>query len=131
MVGSINALEARDPALNAAALGGEAGLSLTLGRFQLTGAGGAQRLMPELAPDRTVATYRGRVGYHPVPELGISLSYSRAPFDEIASLIEQNLNLELLEAGFDASPFPGLLSMAGATDCGSVTETGGPARSRG
>ena len=113
VVGSVNALEASDPALDAAGLGGEAGLTLTLGRFQLMGAGGAQRLMPQLAPDRTVATYRGRVGYHPVSELGVSLSYSRAPFDEIASLIEQNLSLELLEAGFDARPFTGFTLYGG------------------
>jgi hypothetical protein len=58
-------------------------------------------LYPELAPERTAATYRGRLGYRPDPHLGLSLGYSRLPFDEIASLIERGLDMEALEGGFD------------------------------
>jgi tetratricopeptide (TPR) repeat protein len=104
---SANALETRDPARDATRVGGEAGLSLALGRVQLTGAAGARRLFPEVAESRTAATYRGRLGYRPVPAFGLSLGYSRAPFDEIAALMERELDLELLEAGFDARPFGG------------------------
>jgi hypothetical protein len=64
-------------------------------------------LMPEIAPDRTSATYRGRVSYRPVSPLGLHLGYSRMPFDETAALIERALDMELLEGGFDARPFRG------------------------
>lgn len=105
--GSVNALEASDPARDARRVGAEAGLSLSLGRVQLSGAAGARRLVPEVAPPRTEATYRGRLGYRPVAALGFNVGYSRSPFDEIAALIERALNLELLEAGVDARPFRG------------------------
>lgn len=106
--GSVNALETSDPTLDATRVGGEAGVSLALGRVQLSGAAGARRLVPEVADPRTAATYRGRLGYRPVPGFGLSVGYSRAPFDEIASLMERDLDLELLEGGFDARPFAGL-----------------------
>lgn len=101
---SVNALETSDPVRDATRVGGEAGLSWALGRVHLSGAAGARRLFPEVAEPRTAATYRGRLGYRPVPALSLSLGYSRAPFDEIASLIERELDLESLEAGFDARP---------------------------
>jgi Flp pilus assembly protein TadD len=106
--GSVNALETSDPTVSATRVGGEAGLSLALGRVQLSGAAGARRLVPEVADPRTAATYRGRVGYRPIPGLGLSVGYSRSPFDEIAALIERNLDLELLEGGIDVRPFAGL-----------------------
>jgi tetratricopeptide (TPR) repeat protein len=106
--GAISALETSDPFRHATRVGGEAGVSLALGRFQLVGAAGARRLVPEVAEPRTAATYRGRLGYRPVPQFGMSVGYSRVPFDEIASLMERDLDLELLEAGFDARPFAGL-----------------------
>jgi tetratricopeptide (TPR) repeat protein len=105
--GSVNALETSDPARDARRVGGEAGLSLLLGRVQLSGAAGARRIIPDVAPPRTGATYRGRLSYRPVPALGLNVGYSRSPFDEIAALIERALDLELLEAGVDARPFPG------------------------
>jgi hypothetical protein len=40
--------------------------------------------------------------------LRLSIGYSRAPFDEIASLIERGLNLESLEGGVDVRPVSGL-----------------------
>jgi hypothetical protein len=111
--GSVNALETSDPVRQATRVGGELGLTLAAGHFQLTGAGGARRLNPETASPRTVATYRGQLRYRPVPALGFGISYSRIPFDEIASLIERELDMELLEAGFDARPLPGLTVYAG------------------
>jgi tetratricopeptide (TPR) repeat protein len=113
--GSVNALETSDPTLDATRVGGEAGVSLALGRVQLSGAAGARRLVPEVADPRTAATYRGRLGYRPVPGFGLSLGYSRSPFDEIASLMERNLDLEVLEGGFDARPFSGLSIYAGGS----------------
>jgi tetratricopeptide (TPR) repeat protein len=107
LFGSVNALETSDPVRDASRVGGEAGLTITAGRLQLSGAAGARRLFPEIAPPRTGATYRGRVSYRPVPALGFHVGYSRSPFDEIAALIERALDLELLEAGVDARPFPG------------------------
>jgi hypothetical protein len=104
---SANALETSDPVRDATRVGGEAGLSLALGQAQLTGAAGVRRLFPEIAESRTAATYRGRLGYRPTPGLGLSLGYSRSPFDEIASLMERELDLELFEGGFDARPFRG------------------------
>jgi tetratricopeptide (TPR) repeat protein len=104
LFGSVNALQARDPFLEASRVGGEVGLTVTRGSLQLSGAGGARRLYPETSPDRTTATYRGRVSYRPVPALGLGVGYSRLPFDEIASLIERRLDMEVLEGGFDVRP---------------------------
>lgn len=114
--GSVSALETSDPILDATRVGAEAGLSLALRRFQLSGAAGARRLNPEVAAPRTAATYRARLGYRPVPELGVSLGYSRVPFDEIASLMERDLDLELLEGGFDARPFAGFSIFAAGSE---------------
>jgi hypothetical protein len=105
--GSVSALETSDPALEASSLGGEAGLSVGQGRFQLTGAAGARRLFPEVTEPRTAATYRARLGYRPAPGFGMSVGYSRAPFDETASLMDRGLDMELVEGGFDARPFAG------------------------
>jgi tetratricopeptide (TPR) repeat protein len=114
--GSVSALETSDPIRDATRVGGEAGVSLALGRFQLSGAAGARKLIPEVAGPRTAATYRGRLGYRPVPKLGLSLGYSRVPFDEIASLMERDLDLELLEGGFDARPFAGFSMYAAGSE---------------
>jgi tetratricopeptide (TPR) repeat protein len=111
--GSVNALETSDPVREATRAGGEAGLTVTAGRVQLSGAAGARRLNPEVAESRTAATYRGRLGYRPVPTFGVSVGYSRLPFDEIASLMERNLDMELLEGGFDARPVPSLTLYGG------------------
>ena len=108
VVGAVNALETSDPLREATRVGGEAGLTLTAGRLHLSGAAGARRLTPEVAEPRTAATYRGRLGFRPVPAFGLSVGYSRSPFDEIASLMERELDLELLEGGFDARPSAGL-----------------------
>ncbi|HEV8177195.1 MAG TPA: hypothetical protein VGP44_05850, partial [Gemmatimonadales bacterium] len=106
--GSASDLEASDPTLDATRVGAEGGLSLALGRFRLLSAAGARRLYPDQAVPRTAATYRARLGYRPGPGFGVSLGYSHFPFDEIASLMERELDLEVLEGGFDARPFPGL-----------------------
>jgi len=106
--GSAAVLEASDPFRNATGLGGDAGLSWAVGRIQLTGAAGARRLDPDVAQPRTSATYRARISYRPVPTLGVSLGYHRYPFDEIAALMERDLDLEVLDAGFDARLTPGL-----------------------
>ena len=113
--GSVNALETSDPVLEATRVGGEAGMTLSLGQVSATAAGGARRLMPEISPDRTAATYRGRLSYRPVPPVGLHLGYSRMPFDEIASLMERALDMELLEGGFDARPFRGSSLYASAS----------------
>jgi hypothetical protein len=106
--GSVNALETSDPLRDATRIGGEAGLSLSFGQLHLLGAGGARRLMPEVAPDRTAATYRARIGYRPHSRVGMSLAYSRLPFDEIAALFERELDLESLDGGFDLKLTPRL-----------------------
>ncbi|MFL5473820.1 MAG: tetratricopeptide repeat protein [Gemmatimonadales bacterium] len=111
--GSVNALETSDPVREATRVGGEAGLSYRTAKVQLQGAAGARRLVPEVAPPRTVATYRARASYRPVSRLGVSLGYSRQPFDEIAALIEQGLDIESLDAGLDAKPTTTLTLYAG------------------
>jgi tetratricopeptide (TPR) repeat protein len=93
--GSVGALQAGDPVRDATRLGGEAGVTWSVDRFQLTGAAGARNLDAQAAT-RTAATYRGRATYRPVPTLGLGLGYSRAPFDETALLIERALDLESL-----------------------------------
>ena len=107
LFGSVNALETSDPVRHGTRFGGEAGLGLALGKINLSGAAGARRISANLAPSRTSATYRARVVYRPVAAVGFNLGYSRSPFDEIAALMERALDLELLEAGFDARPFRG------------------------
>lgn len=111
---SVNALETSDPVRNAMRIGGEAGGSWRKGGLHLSGAAGARRLMPEVAPDRTVATYRARAGLRPVPRLGLSVGYSRLPFDETALLIERGIDMESLEGGFDLKPAGGLTVYGGA-----------------
>jgi tetratricopeptide (TPR) repeat protein len=106
--GSVNALQASDPVREGERVGVEAGATMTLREFQLSGAGGARRLTPDVASPRTAGTYRGRVSYRPVSTLGLSLGYSRAPFDETAALIEQGLDIESLDAGMDLQPSRGL-----------------------
>jgi hypothetical protein len=69
-----------------------------------------------VAAPRTAATYRGRLGYRPVAALGFNVGYSRSPFDEIAGLMERDLDMELLEAGFDARPFRGFSIYAGGSE---------------
>jgi len=112
--GSVNALETSDPVRDATRVGGEAGLSVKAGHLQFQGAAGARRLSPALAPDRTAATYRARAIYRPVSRFSASLGYSRVPFDEIAGLIERDLDLESLEGGFDLRPTGGLTLYGGA-----------------
>jgi tetratricopeptide (TPR) repeat protein len=101
--GSVGGLEASDPVRDASRVGGEAGLTWTIGDVQLTGAAGARRLMPDTAAARTAETYRGRLSWRPAPRFGLSVAYARYPFDEIASLMERELDLESVDAGFDAT----------------------------
>jgi tetratricopeptide (TPR) repeat protein len=108
LTGSVNALETHDPIRDGRRFGAEGGLSLSLGSVTLSGGGGARRIIPELAPSRTSATYRGRVGFRPAAAIGLHVGYSRMPFDEIAALMERALDMEILEGGFDARPFRGL-----------------------
>jgi tetratricopeptide (TPR) repeat protein len=107
LTGSVNALETSDPVRTGQRFRAEAGLSLTVGSVTLSGAGGARRIIPELAPSRTSATYRGRLGFSPATVIRIHAGYSRTPFDEIAALMERALDMESFEAGFDARPLRG------------------------
>lgn len=104
----VDALEASDPTRDATRVGGEAGLTWAVGDVQLTGAAGARRLSPDTGAVRTTETYRGRLSWRPAPRFGVSVAYARYPFDEIASLIERELDLESLDAGFDATLARGL-----------------------
>jgi tetratricopeptide (TPR) repeat protein len=113
VIGNVGVLEASDPVRNATRVGGEAGLSLAVGDFQISGAAGARRLYPETAAARTGETYRGRLSWRPAPRFGMSVGYARYPFDEIASLMERNLDLESLDAGFDATLTRGLSVFGG------------------
>jgi len=103
-----NLLEASDPIRDAVRVGGEAGFTWAAGEVQFGAAAGARRLSPETADPRTVATYRGRFSWRPAPAWGASIGYARYPFDEIASLFDRGLDLDVLEAGFDARPARGL-----------------------
>ena len=109
-----NALETTDPVREATRVGAEAGVSWSEGRLQLLGAAGARRLNPDIAAVRTTATYRARAGFRPVRSIGMNLGYSRLPFDEIAGLIERELDMESLEGGLDLKPAAGLTLYAGA-----------------
>ncbi|HYF38907.1 MAG TPA: hypothetical protein VD930_04395, partial [Gemmatimonadales bacterium] len=111
---SANALEASDPVRDAVRLGAEAGASWSKGGVHLTGAAGARRLLPEIAPARTAATYRGRLGVRPLAPVSLSVGYARLPFDEIAGLIERELDMESVEAGVDIRPTRSLMVYGGA-----------------
>jgi hypothetical protein len=89
------------------------GLTWSAGDIQLTGAGGARRLLPDTASARTAGTYRGRLSWRPVARFGASIGYARAPFDDIASVMERNIDLETLEAGLDVRLARGLSLSAG------------------
>jgi tetratricopeptide (TPR) repeat protein len=111
--GSVSALQAGDPVRDASRVGGEAGMTWTADRFQLTGAVGARALDAQAAGTRTAATYRGRATYRPAPTVGLGLGYSRSPFDETALLIERALDLESLEGSADLALTPWLSASAG------------------
>jgi len=108
VIAGVGALEVSDPVRDAAHVGGEAGLSWTIGGLQIAGAAGARRLSPNTAAPRTAGTYRGRAIWRAGPRLGVGAGYARHPFDEIASLMERGIDIESLEAGFDAAPARGL-----------------------
>ena len=108
LTGTVNALESSDPVREASRLGAEAGLSVRSGALRLSGGAGARRLFPEIAPPRTSATYHAGLRLRATPQLGLSVGYSRSPFDEIAGLIERGLDIEALQAGVDARVFPQL-----------------------
>jgi len=114
LFGSANALQTSDPTLEATRFGAEAGLSIRTGALFASGAGGARRLDPEIAPSRTAATYRGRLSYRPVPRFGVGVGYARQPFDEIAGLIERELDMESLEGNIDVRPTNRLTVYGGA-----------------
>jgi Flp pilus assembly protein TadD len=110
---SVNALETHDPVRSAQRVGGEAGLTMSHGLLQFSGAAGARRLSPEIAPPRTSATYRGRLSFRPIPALRLSAGYSHSPFDETASLIERSLDMESVDGGVDIRPAAGLIMYGG------------------
>jgi tetratricopeptide (TPR) repeat protein len=107
LTGSVNALETSDPIRDGHRFGAEGGIAIAMGRVTLSGAGGARRITPQLAPARTSATYRGQLRFRPSTIIGAHVAYSRVPFDEIAALMERGLDMEVLEAGLDARPFRG------------------------
>jgi hypothetical protein len=113
IIGSVNALETSDPVRQATRMGGELGLVVATGPLQLTGAAGARRLDPDFGDRRTAATYRVQTRFRPVSTLSLGVGYARVPFDEIASVIERALDMELLEGGFDARPLRGLTVYGG------------------
>jgi hypothetical protein len=97
-------LQASDPVRDAWRYGGEAGLAWAGVRVEARALAGARRLDPDVGKSRTAATYRGSLRWRPAQALGIGAGYARYPFDEIASLIERNLNIESLEGDLDIHP---------------------------
>ena len=112
-LGSAGALRASDPVREASRVGGEGGLTVAAGKFQLTGSVGVRRLEPDQGDTRTAGTYRAGVSSRPVPKLGLGVGYSRAPFDETAVLIERALDLESLEGSAELALTPWLSASAG------------------
>jgi tetratricopeptide (TPR) repeat protein len=106
-------LEASDPLRDALRVGGEAGLGWWTERVRLSALAGARRLDPDVAPRRTEATYRANATWRPKPEFGVSAGYARYPFDDIASLFEQDITIEALEGGVDTHPASGLTLAGG------------------
>ena len=99
-----NVLQASDRLRDAWRYGGEAGLAWSAGQVEARALAGARRLDPDAGDSRTAATYRGSLRWRPAPAFGVGAGYARYPFDEIASLIERNLNIESLEGDLDVHP---------------------------
>ncbi len=113
--GSVNALETSDPVREATRVGGEAGLSYRTAKVQLQGAARSPQAYARGVPTSNRGNVPGaRASYRPVSLLGVSLGYSRQPFDEIAALIEQGLDIESLDAGLDVKPTATLTLYGGA-----------------
>jgi tetratricopeptide (TPR) repeat protein len=114
LTGTINALETSDRLREATRVGAEAGFSVRSGDVRVSGGAGARRLYPDVAAPRTSATYHAGLSFRPIPRLGLSVGYSRSPFDEIAGLIERGLDIELLEGGADIRASSSLTVHGGA-----------------
>lgn len=98
---------ATDQAGHAASYGGGGVLIAALGRRAELRAGvGVRRLDPESAPSRTPLTAELGVGWQPGRDAALSLSYSRAPFDETKVLIDSGFMLNAAELEFDLAPDP-------------------------
>lgn len=106
---------ATDPLLSGKSYGGGGVLIAALGRGTVVRAGlGARRVegAPWIAPvggafSSTTLTAELGLGLRPARYAAVSASYSRAPFDETAGLMRQDLVIDALDLSFDVSPGPG------------------------
>ncbi len=112
--GSVGAYEGSStPDISAARGTAEFGATYTQDRWQLTGAVGAQGLWPDSGASRTALTSRLGASLRVAPAIGIGVSYAHVPFAETASLIGADLDVDAVDASFDATTNSGMSFSAG------------------
>ena len=112
--GSVGAYEGSgEPDITAARGAAEFGATYTQDRWQLTGALGAQGLWPDSGASRTVLTSRAAATMRVAPAIGIGASYAHFPFAETAYLIGADLDIDAVDASFDATTSGGVSFSAG------------------
>jgi len=96
-----------DLAGHGSSYGGAGILVAALGRrAELRAGAGVRRVSPDNAAARTPATAEVGLGVRPGRYVALSLSYSRAPFDETAELIRRGFMLDATELEVDIAPDP-------------------------
>ncbi|HEU5260265.1 MAG TPA: tetratricopeptide repeat protein [Gemmatimonadales bacterium] len=88
---------------------------LALGGDAVLRAGaGVRRIDADSGPGRTPLIAQLGLGIRPARYAAVSLAYTRAPFDETARLMRQDLMLDGLDLSFDVSPKAGWSISGGA-----------------
>ena len=104
-----------DPARDGTSYGAGGYAVVALGRGAVLRAGaGVRRIDPDSGPGRTPLTAQLGVGIRPARYAAASVAYSRAPFDETARLMRQDLMLDAVDLSFDVSPKAGWSISGGA-----------------
>src|SRR3989449_4185970 len=109
---------ATDQAGHGSSYGGGGFVVAALGRrVELRTGAGLRWLGPDVGPSRTPVTAEVGIGVRPARDVSLGLSYSRAPFDEIAELIRRGFVLDATELEFALAPGPrwSISGTAGAT----------------
>lgn len=112
--GNVGLLQARGPGLEALRYSAEAGLGYAVGPVRLLAAAGARRLAPDASESRTEPTFRSRLTTRLTAGTSAGIGFTHVPFDEIASLIARDLDIDALDGGIDTRLARNLnLSVAG------------------
>lgn len=106
---------ATDPSRHGTSYGAGGYAIAALGKGAVVRAGlGVRQVVPGGAAARTTLTAQLGFGFRPARYAALSIGYARAPFDETARLMEQNLILDAVDLAFDISPGPSWSVSGGA-----------------